>query len=224
MNTDLYKNKDIKKLLLLFTEGLVYQSYLEGSINKDLNINTLDIVFKNAHDKYLIKGCPILFIETYLDSIKEEAESLYNKQKYELAIGLYGIWLEHWINDLIKTKCIIKKLSLKEAEDIIKNTNNYSKYTWLLSLLDLPPISKKYLIIINQLIEKRNTFIHYKYKGVEEDNLYKCNEEYKSLCLKMPSLIKYLKYYFSKNIISLKSIKKITKQHPYIKQLLIDKN
>lgn len=113
MNEGIYKDKSLKKLLLHLIQEIIYQSYLEGSITKDLNAESVDISIKIAKKRLTKKESLVLFTEIHLDTIEKEALILFKKEMYELAIGLYSIWLEHWINNLIKAKCTMKKITFK---------------------------------------------------------------------------------------------------------------
>lgn len=154
----------------------------------------------------------LLLTIDHTETLLEEAMKYFDLKNYHLAIVLYSTWIEHCINDIIIYGAKEKKLKDKEINYLIKSTNNLSKFSWLLPLLDLPRISEPYQKKINTIIELRNAFVHYKWTPKTEELDEKEAIKYKKNCSYMPQLIKYLKTYKSKNICNTKRLKKIVKR------------
>lgn len=103
------------------------------------------------------------FVYDHRSDILDEARNLVQRGKNNLALVHYAMWWEHWINYFIHLMLQRKGFTTKEFNDVIKSLNNRDKSSWLLKLLDLPPIESAHFKVIGKLAEKRNQFVHYKY-------------------------------------------------------------
>lgn len=144
----------------------------------------------------------------YTEDIANEAKALKNKQNYKLALVLYATAIEHHLNDIIHKTLIGKNFHLNEIENIMR-LDIEAKRTWLFPLLGLPRLSKNCSKYIKSIADKRNEFVHYKWKGLFEKEFEIKNKEYENLCEKAISTISYIKRYKTQNLITHSKIKRI---------------
>lgn len=144
----------------------------------------------------------------YTEDIAKEAILLQKKQNYRLAMVLYATAIEHHLNDIIQKTLITKNFYLNEIENIMR-LDIEAKRTWLLPLLGLPRLSKNCSKYIKVIADKRNEFVHYKYKGAFEKDIKNKTKEYEDMCKTAVSTISYIKRYKTQNLITYSKIKKI---------------
>ncbi|PZR07031.1 MAG: hypothetical protein DI539_24100 [Flavobacterium psychrophilum] len=126
------------------------------------------------------------------------------------------MYFEHVINGIIKRRCEQRGLNEKQSNEIIRTTNVLTKFTWLLSLLDLPTFSNTHYKTINLVMEKRNSIIHYKWNDTfDRDKTIDLRKEITDrdkLFRLIESAVKYMKKY--ETLIKFKKAKTlITKIH-----------
>ena len=179
---------------------------IEEFANKPLG-EIKDILFET------IKGCTNENEEfnstiDYTEGIVQEAKVLKNKKNYRLALVLYATTIEHHLNDIIHKSLISKNFHLNEIENIMR-LDIEAKRTWLFPLLGLPRLSKDCSKYIKTISDKRNEFVHYKWKGSFEKEFNDKDKEYENLCKKAISTISYIKRFKTQNLITHSKIKRI---------------
>ncbi len=148
----------------------------------------------------------ILDFELSLDFTKGllfNAKYFLNNSDYHSAIVFYALWLEHWFNNIILISLKRKNINLTYYQDIIRSTNLKNKTTWLWQLLQLRPLNNSHLKVIEKVFEKRNSFIHYKWKAYnnhEIKGMINELEDFNKFALTIDKTISYLKKYENKNI------------------------
>jgi hypothetical protein len=100
-------------------------------------------------------------------NLLEAARHSRQKCEEEIAVLLYATWSEHWLNSVIVTACQRKKLTEDHIEQLIRDTPFRGKHSWLLRLLDLPPIPATTVAKLTELQNLRNGFVHYKFRPEE---------------------------------------------------------
>ncbi len=145
-------------------------------------------------------------------SILTEAREYKKTENYELSCVLYAIWVEHWVNHLIQNLCLKKGLTEKEAAQIIRQSNFNSKITWLLKILEGKFLYTAHRKNIEDLIEFRNSFIHYKFNSLIDDKLKESDNKLKIIINSFEKTVKYLINYENKHIY-LKTKRKIKPQN-----------
>lgn len=126
-----------------------------------------------------------------------------NNSDYHSAIVFYALWIEHWFNNIVLIALKRKNISFTYYQEIIRYTKIKNKYTWLWQLLQLKPLNNSHLKIIEKVFEKRNSFIHYKWKAynnIEIKKLINELEDFNKFTLTIDKTINYLKNYENKNI------------------------
>jgi hypothetical protein len=182
---------DIKKSNKVFkyiTQHLVAQGLLDVKGKTKLQIWE-EVISYVKQDEFSITV-------DYRSDLLRSARIFLPDRKY-IACILYATWLEHWINNLISFCLSSNKFKRTEVTEVIRNTHPImSKYTWLLKLLHYPKISEGHLLIIKQLSELRNSFVHYKWETVNKES----NARLDDVLAKVEKTVKYLQSYENKHI------------------------
>lgn len=209
------KKKEFKQL-----SNSLFLSLLETAIiHKKMNLDDLENKkLKDYKDILLdmVKDCSdesggMNFTIAYTEEILKEANSLKSNGKYRLALILYATAIEHHLNEIIQRALLNKIFKTSEIESIMRLDID-SKRTWLFPLLGLPRLSENCSKNIKSIADKRNEFIHYKWKGLFDDESEKLNNKYLELCNKAPKVISVIKRYKTKNLVTVSKIKKILKE------------
>ena len=153
-----------------------------------------EVLKKKIHD--LIERTEIVFVKDHRDNILKEADNFFIQKDYDFAKVLYAMFFEHTINRLISIECEKKEIDEKTKNDIIRSIDIHGKLSWLPRILGFPNFNDNYRRIIKKLSDDRNSFIHYKWKSFEEDEVNETNknnveEEFNNIKL----AIKYIKRY-----------------------------
>jgi hypothetical protein len=156
-----------------------------------------DLWLKNETNVFKKNG--LLPIIDYKSTILLEARAYKKAKKYSFAILLYSTWVEHLLNELIENALMKRHFSPKDIAEVIRDNNIKSKTTWLIRLLNYPPIKKNCRDAINKLIERRNMWVHYKWKPIPTDDIDPKDEE-ESIVNEFEKTIKYLNNYHRRNI------------------------
>lgn len=201
--TSLLKNKKtchdlVECLIIPQLEGLIRT----GKINpKGKSLRSL---LKEAGK---IKTRPnVLFMEAidYTEDILHEARIFKKKRNYHFACIFYAAWAEHWVNGVIADECEKLNIGEKHAKEIIRDISIKNKYSWFLMILKLPAISEKILHFLDELIQTRNAFIHYKWcrKNIDDvDWIKREKESYKRKISNFEKVVKYLKKYEERHLL-----------------------
>jgi hypothetical protein len=82
-----------------------------------------------------------------------------------LALVLYATYFEHHLNRLIAGGLVRQKFSTSDIGAVIRDASQRAKTGWLLRLLGIR-LSQKHVSVIIRVMEKRNEYVHYKWKGI----------------------------------------------------------
>jgi hypothetical protein len=122
-----------------------------------------------------------------------EARRCQNRGLFEAALLLYATTTEHWLNDIVITLCRRRGLRREEAQQLIRDIPFRAKSTWLLRLLGASAMKPVHLKKLDRLMQLRNEFVHFKWKGVplELDE----QEEAKKFLTAWTATLRYLSRY-----------------------------
>lgn len=111
----------------------------------------------------------------------------------ELSTLFYAMWVEHWLNWLVR--CLLSKKNMSEMHfgEIVRTVSIRGKLTWLLALLDAKPIPSNHIAAIQRMADARNAFAHYKWKPTAAEN--RELREIRICAESFESTIRYLKSY-----------------------------
>jgi hypothetical protein len=183
--------KSIVPLLIkkMFDDGIISETDLHNKdivndkVRKYINENKIDYKFTVDHRSEI------------LDRAEKEAA----KGGYQFAITFYATYFEHTLNSIIALKCESKKYEIDIQEQLIRRLSLEDKCTWILRLLELKPINKNHINVIKQISDKRNSFVHYKWKPEPDEvgDLDKEKRIEKDTITSIKKTIRYLKRYES---------------------------
>jgi hypothetical protein len=107
-------------------------------------------------------------------------------------IILYATWVEHWLNGILLTRALARKVPYEQAQGLLREASARAKYSWVWTLLDLPPLSLEDLLSLQRLSDTRNQYVQYKWpfqppEGVEipDARLRAILEEAEPLCRRL---------------------------------------
>lgn len=205
MKKQINSPKDFKftKADLPFVRALVESVAESALINGKINIG--DFSDKKLLLKKLIRIIPkedekFFSVVVYLPFLLEKAEKSVRNKEYELAYVFYATYFEHFINEIISIWSQRNFVKYQTASNLVKKVSLEDKYDWVLDLLKLPSFKKIYWKTIKNVSDKRNSFMHYKYKpepadaALDKKELIKWREDYENIL----KTITYTKFYRSK--------------------------
>jgi hypothetical protein len=179
-------------------QALAYNYCMRGLINdsdlKDRKIllNKIYALYKkekNPFDQVVVIQTPILL---------NDAKRYRKMRNYSNAVIFYATFFEHSINEIIYNKCNKDNITDDSINKMLR-LNLYDKFTWLLEILKLPSFNKTHIITINEIANKRNTYIHYKFSPEDWTISPKeKNKDIEQLLQKVDLAIKYIKSYLSR--------------------------
>jgi hypothetical protein len=130
--------------------------------------------------------------------ILEQAREFVKEGKLEFACVFYATWIEHWTNDLIDALSTRLGMGQEIGEQVIRETNLKGKLTWILRMFDMPEIDPAYLKSIINISDMRNSYIHYKFKPVDDWDERK--ETLQKAMEMAESIVEYLDKYRSEHL------------------------
>ncbi len=142
---------------------------------------------------------PLLFAIDYRDDLLANARVFRRKNSLGISCVLYATWMEHLINGIVVIKLTREgRFSALSVLEVIRSVNPAGKLTWLLPLVGLPRLSEGHTAVLKELVELRNSFVHYKWRMVPLDD----NKEHirlGRLLSKIERTVRYLKRYERRN-------------------------
>lgn len=169
-----------------------------GKSDEELHVEIINYLDTVVRKRNIIFG----HILDHTLSIISEARKFARDEQYEMACLFYATWLEHWLNDMIATFCRRKKLPEDDITQIIRETQFRGKSTWLFRVLGLKPINETHLKRMQQVIESRNSFVHYKWKAtdIDDESWIKDREKLIELLNNVEKTISYLRKFKNQQV------------------------
>jgi hypothetical protein len=97
--------------------------------------------------------------------------------------------VEHWLNGVLLTRLLARKVPYEQAQSLLREASARAKYSWVWTLLDLPPLSREDLLRLQRVSDTRNQYVHHKWpfqptEAVEmsDARLHAILEEAEPLC------------------------------------------
>ncbi len=137
----------------------------------------------------------VQFVIDHTGDILRQAQAFRNQNK-ELSILLYATACEHKVNAFINY--FGQKAGMKEPEirQMIRDTNFTARCTWILQLLNAPPLSRTHVSRLKDLMDLRNEFVHYKWKEVSLEG----DSRHEKILKALPRTLAYLTKYARKEV------------------------
>ena len=157
---------------------------------------------------------PTLFgVVDHLEDILSQARNFRQDGAYHFACLMYATWFEHWVNSVIEIHARKKRLPEDDIQLILRETNFRAKFTWLFQLLTGRKLNKNHITRIVEITEKRNAFVHYKWRAADFDAPDTENERLaKLMSTEVEPVVRYLRAFEAKHV--LMSHRRLTKSRP----------
>jgi hypothetical protein len=139
-------------------------------------------------------SAPLVSLD-YTDGILRRARSAKKADESHWAVLFYAIWFEHKLNSFIALLAGKRGLSAKHTEVLIKETRYAAKGTALLCILGMPPLSNDHMNNVVNLMELRNSFVHYKWKPEKWERQTGVEKQRIALLDRIEKTVKYLQYF-----------------------------
>jgi hypothetical protein len=113
---------------------------------------------------------PIELMLDHTEDLLEEAQRARAQGRTWIACILSATSIEHWINKLIVIAADRQGMTRQAITQMLRDANFRAKTTWVFELLELPPIPDDLIRVLNELLEHRNAYVHYKWhvRGLDE--------------------------------------------------------
>jgi hypothetical protein len=191
------KSPEFRRAQLLIVDGITQYAVTYGLLRtRGLSRNELR---KKAVETFLkAKNRKVLFTMDHSETLALYAEDFANQGHFELAVLMQATWLEHGLNHIVEVYGKRRKLTETEVVQIIRDVNFRGKITWLLRLLKAPAIPPEHMQAMTSLLEARNEFAHYKWKG--SASLYGADDHYKKVLAEFKPTVQFLERYIKKHV------------------------
>ena len=110
------------------------------------------------------KGSANVLVLDYTGDLLQGARAFRRKRQPYLSCVLYATWTEHKLNRWIWSLANKKSLPVHDIEAMIRETQHRTKLSWLLAMLGAPNVPKRHRHAVQQVMERRNAFAHYKWR------------------------------------------------------------
>ncbi|MFH8889270.1 hypothetical protein [Streptomyces sp. NPDC017949] len=101
----------------------------------------------------------------HLDALLQKAAEAMQANEHWFAILFYATWLEHWVNQVLMSLCVRSGVPEGVAVALVRSCSFNLKLKDVWKSLGAEPIEREYLRIMNDLMEFRNGFVHYKWQA-----------------------------------------------------------
>lgn len=139
------------------------QLEVEGRPDQEVRSAFLDLL-----RDFLESEEDLTLTKEYSDALERLAKEMTDSGQHEIAVLLYATWVEHWMNDLIVFLAVRRKLSDDYLPQLLRLKMEY-KSTWLLELMNAPPLHEPEKKAVDRLMQTRNQFAHYKFQPFRAD-------------------------------------------------------
>jgi hypothetical protein len=120
--------------------------------------------YKRMADEIIDDGGEALRgVVDYRKSLLERARAEAEEAHDEMAVTLYAMWIEHFINGMLTRAFERKDYEMKVVMPLLRELRLQTKASALWAIAGLPVIDKESMRLIDQIIQFRNAFVHYKW-------------------------------------------------------------
>jgi len=148
----------------------LFRSFIEdGSIViEDQSPDEIILEYK-AHLAIMIaEGTELHHVPDHRSTLWQHAESECDNGNPEIALTLYALWIEHVVNGNLTAGFQRKGYDPDVINLLIRRLNIDEKITKLWRAAGFEPLSNADTSLISRIMETRNAFVHYKWKGYDE--------------------------------------------------------
>jgi hypothetical protein len=137
-------------------------------------------------------GRELRSIVDYRKNLLNRAAAEVNIEQYWMAVILYATWFEHEINATLTRAFERKDYDANVIAPLLRELRPRTKASALWSVAGLPPIKDEDLTLLDQIVQFRNAFVHYKWVAYDERADDQRNRQLKDIVEKAPGLVSSL--------------------------------
>lgn len=100
----------------------------------------------------------------------ERARSARRQRELPLATVLYALWCEHWANRCTAALALRRGVREDAVPQLLRDVPFSAKLSWLPEALGATRPSTRHCAVLTELMNRRNAFIHYKWKATDIDD------------------------------------------------------
>ena len=131
-------------------------------------------------------------VRDYRAKLQKHAEELSKESPPIASLILYATAIEHWLNSMIITASLRAGLTELDAQTIVKQFRFPDKVEWLQRRFGFPRFEEQRRGAMQQLVDRRNAYVHYKWKGVTQRELEAADKELHQIVDGASALLDYL--------------------------------
>jgi hypothetical protein len=109
-----------------------------------------------------------------------------------ITVTLYAMWIEHFVNGMIIRALERKGFSLQISRPLLRELRLQTKASALWEIAGLPAISDEHVALLEQIVQVRNSFVHYKWPAHDEEGHDQSEKQLKGAIEKSEALISAL--------------------------------
>jgi hypothetical protein len=171
----------------LIRQGLIDpQNKSEAEIERDAASYIAEIVAGRVS---------LVFVTDHRDDLGAKAREFLDAGELDLACLLYSTWIEHWFNGLVVVVGEHYGLPRQDIAQMVRDLGLRAKAGWFLKITGLEPIADEHRDRIFAIFEQRNAFVHYKWKGLAEDEEMRERQALRDLLEQADFTLKHLLEY-----------------------------
>lgn len=172
LKNDLDNDPKFRKLSQEIVGQIIISAYEHGEITDD-ELASPELIIEKVL-RPVSKSDKFMITIDYRESILKDARDHRRRKEYHNALIFYALYFEHEINGLVKL--------IMERKGFCEDTINQplrlparDKLTWLADILGVKRPNKKFVKFMessseNSFFGNRNSYVHYKWKGVDIDD------------------------------------------------------
>lgn len=149
-----------------FIDDMLLEGRIGPTISKADFLKEVTEYWKSINSKDWKPKTPLSMID-YTDLLLDSARKYFRDGNANYTALFYSTYFEHRLNELVMQQAKKTKITQANLPQMLRDVNISGKCTWLLEILGIPSIASEYALIINQISEIRNSFVHYKWKRNE---------------------------------------------------------
>jgi hypothetical protein len=158
-----------QRLQRVVTGAVVEQAIRVGDIDpqgkSDSELRDEVIAYLRAEFSH---GKRVEVVIDHTSTLLRQARQAHKAGDDEIAVILYATWVEHFVNKIVLTGSERCGLSREHGYEMLRDVSLRGKVTWLLPLVGFRAIGQAHLKTLTTLSERRNQYVHYKWKGLNE--------------------------------------------------------
>jgi hypothetical protein len=148
----------------------IFRSCIEAGLVQIEEKSPSEIVneFKDLMHQAIASGRDISLITDHRDELLERAKREASGGNLNVAVTFYALWIEHAVNGILIDGLRRKGYDKTVIDPLIRELKLSTKLTALWQVAEIPQIPDDDLRLINEISQFRNSFVHYKWRVLDE--------------------------------------------------------